>query len=175
MTDEPFDGEDTWHVERTLRDGRVVTFRPLRPADRDELKREFDKLPPDSRYSRFMGAVSMTDALLDYLTQVDQQRHVAIGAALGAQGVGIGRFIRNDAPSTVAELAITVVPSMRGFDLGAMLYHELRRAAKLRGVSHFRAEVLANNVPMRRLLTRVGAQLVNERSEVGALVYVAAL
>lgn len=166
-----FTGDPAWRVERALRDGRCVTFRPAVPGDREELRREFERLPGDSRYSRFMGAVSMSDPLLDYLTRVDQRQHVAIGVVLDGQGVGIGRFIRDGVDAPTAEFAVTVVPAVRGLHIGAMLLEELRRAAAFRGIRELRADVLATNVPMRALLARVGARLVDASSAVGGLVY----
>ena len=42
-------------IEATLRDGRHVRIRAIRPADRDEVVQAFDRLSSESRYTRFMS------------------------------------------------------------------------------------------------------------------------
>ena len=101
LTDKPFAGDPAWKVVRTLRDGTTVTIRPIAPEDRDELRREFEHTSPQTRYLRFLGVVGeLTDAMLTYLTCVDQKDHVALVATVTSpdlkneRGVGVARFIR---------------------------------------------------------------------------------
>jgi hypothetical protein len=42
-------------IEATLRDGRRVRIRAIRPDDRDEVVQAFDRLSSESRYTRFMS------------------------------------------------------------------------------------------------------------------------
>ena len=42
-------------IEATLRDGRHVRIRAIRPDDRDEVVQAFDRLSSESRYTRFMA------------------------------------------------------------------------------------------------------------------------
>jgi len=176
--DPPFDGDPSWRVTRTLRDGTVVTLRPVVPEDREAIRRGLVELSPESRYRRFLhGGALPTDALLDYLTNVDQRDHVAIGATLTSpdlkteRGVGIARFIRLDDRPDVAEAAVTVVDDMHRRGLGTVLLRELLRAARCRGIERIRAEVLAENGPMRAILERAGAQKVMEDSGAGTIAW----
>ncbi len=151
--------------EHALRDGTHVRLRHIRPEDADELRRGLERLSPESRYRRFLGGVGqLSDELIRYLTNVDGQDHVAIVAgrprADGTEeGVGVARFVRvHDEPS-VAEPAITVLDGEQHKGIGHMLAVTLGRAARERGISHFRGEILANNDTVRELLAGVGAEL----------------
>jgi GNAT superfamily N-acetyltransferase len=148
----------------TLRDGRRVVLRHVRPDDAAEMRRAFDRLSPGSRYRRFFGGVSqLSDASLYYLTHVDGHDHVAIVATCESpdlkveQGLGVARFVRlHDAP-TVAEAAVTVVDDAQRMGLGRLLAMALAVAARERGIHTFRAEVLADNEPMVALMHEVKA------------------
>lgn len=151
--------------EHRLSDGTVVTLRHIRPDDAAELKRGFDRLSPESRYRRFFGGVNvMTDKLLRYLTVVDGHDHVAIVASKRGPngeeiGCGVARFVRLAGEPTVAEAAIIVVDDMQHKGLGRLLALTLARAARERGVQHFRGEILSNNPSPRLLLEEVGAEI----------------
>lgn len=154
-----------FHEERALNDGTLVALRHIRPEDAAELKRGFDHLSPASRHRRFLGAAltSLSDEQLRYLTNVDQDRHVAIVAetvpADGSAPVGLGvaRYVREADDPAVAEVAITVADEWQGKGLGRILALTLARAAHERGVQRFRGEVLADNAAIRGLLADVGA------------------
>lgn len=176
-SDPAFDGDPSWRAKCSLRDGTPVTVRPVVPEDRDELRRGFLELSPQSRYYRFLNVVGEpTDDLLSYLTEVDQKDHVALGATIESpdlkteRGIGIARFIR--LPDTdIAEAAITVVDDMHRRGVASVLLRELLRAASARGIRTIRAEVLADNQTMRGILERAGAQKVAAESGAGTIAY----
>jgi RimJ/RimL family protein N-acetyltransferase len=162
--------------EITLDDGTRVTFRPIRPEDGPGLREAFSRLSPTSRHRRFFSGVSeLTDDMVHYLTNVDGKNHFAIVAVLDSldmkdeRGVGVARFIRLKDHPTVAETAVTVVDDAQKKGLGRELLRELSRQAIHRGIEKFRAEVLANNEPMRKLLDDVGAELVEDTGD--SLIY----
>src|SRR5262249_26789271 len=94
-----------------LRDGSTVELRPIRPEDKPIFLDGFARLTPESRYLRFFtGKDHLTDAELAYLTEVDGERHFALGAiAPDGRGAGVARFVRLEDEPDVAELAVTVV------------------------------------------------------------------
>jgi GNAT superfamily N-acetyltransferase len=150
--------------EHTLADGRRVVLRQVTPADGPELRAAFERLSPTSRYRRFFGAMTqLNDATLRYLTEVDGRDHVAIVATTDSPdlkrelGLGIARFVRLRGEPTVAEAAVTVVDDAQRNGLGRLLAVTLAEAARERGVHTFRADVLANNEPMRAIMTEIGA------------------
>jgi ribosomal protein S18 acetylase RimI-like enzyme len=153
----------------TLRDGSTVELRPIRPDDKARLVEAFARLSPESRYLRFFtGKDHLSADELRFLTEVDGEQHFALAATLpDGAGAGVVRFVRLKDQPHVAELAITVVDAMQHKGLGRILLDRLVEAARERGVTHFRAEVLATNAPMLALLegqvatqTRSGSLLV---------------
>ena len=139
--------------EHVLGDGTRVVLRHSRPDDAAELRRGFAALSPQSRYRRFFGAVTeLDDRTVEYLTHVDGRDHVAIIAVTESldlkseRGVGVVRFVRLEDDPSAAEVAVTVVDDMQRKGLGTLLAHVAMRAARERGIHHFRGEVLAENV-----------------------------
>jgi len=142
-----------------LADGTPVRLRLLRRADREKLVAAFDRLSPESRYRRFFTAMPrLPEKLLRSLLDIDGWNHVAIGAETvttdpaEAEGVGIARFIRLKDEPAVAEAAVTVVDHMQRRGLGKLLVSALAQAARERGITRFRAEVLRTNEAMLALL-----------------------
>ncbi len=138
-----------------LADGTPVRLRLLRRADREKLVAAFDRLSPESRYRRFFTAMPrLPEKLLRSLLDIDGWNHVAIGAETvttdpaEAEGVGIARFIRLKDEPAVAEAAVTVVDHMQRRGLGKLLVSALAQAARERGITRFRAEVLRTNEAM---------------------------
>ena len=153
MTARSYDRD--WREEIALRDGTRVLLRLVRADDKRLLLRAFEQLSPRSRFLRFFAdKTTLSPRELQYLTEMDQEAHVAIGAATPdeQQGLGVARFVRLAEDPQVAEPALVVVGSMRQKGLGTALLSHLQRAAKERGVERFRCEVLVANQPMRALL-----------------------
>lgn len=162
--------------EHALDDGTRVTLRHIRPADGPELRRSFHRLSPESLYRRFFGGVSeLTDATVRYLTEVDGQDHVAIVATRESpdlkteEGLGVARFVRLVEEPTVAEASVTVVDDMQRKGVGRLLATALAEAARERGVRIFRADVLADNGPMRAIMNEFGAA--ERGAEAGVITY----
>jgi GNAT superfamily N-acetyltransferase len=175
--DLPFDGDPTWRIARKLRDGTSITIRPIVPEDRDELRREFERSSPETRYLRFLGVVGeLSDAMLTYLTCVDQKDHIALVATMASpdlkteRGIGVARVIRLAGSPTVGEAAITVADDMQRRGVGALLAIEIERAARARNIHHIRADVLESNAAMRSILEHAGAHRVPAESP-GTLSY----
>ncbi len=153
-----------FHEEHVLADGTKITLRAIRPDDAEELHRCFARLSPRSRYQRFLGGVGeLSAAMIEYLTRVDGERHVAIVATTESHdlksevGLGVARFVRLQDEPGVAEAAITVVDDAQGRGIGRLLMRALATLAAERGVRVFRGEVLADNARMRHLLEAAGA------------------
>jgi len=152
--------------ETALRDGTRVRLRLVRPEDKTLLVRGFERLSPHSRYLRFFTHKdTLSESELHYLTEVDQLTHFALGAvALDAhgderEGLGVARFVCLPDSREVAEPAVAVIDHAQGHGLGRLLFQRLVAAAAERGVHRFRAEVLADNQPMRNLLLENAPEL----------------
>lgn len=117
-----------------------------------------DGLSPASRVRRFHAPVThLTPSLARVLTDVDDDRHVALVAEVRERGrrvpVGIARYVRE--PDGSAEVAIAVVDRWQGTGIGTQLMRRLVRHATANGVQELKAELLADNEPVRRLLKKV--------------------
>ena len=154
------------YLERAkLRDGTAITVRLLRAEDGPLLRAGFERLSPTSRYRRFFRTkTELTDAELSYLTHVDGEDHLAVGATReledGAiEPLGIARFVRLSEEPSVAEAAIAVIDPMHGKGLGKLLLHRLAQAARERGIERFRCSVLAENDAMQELFRELDPEL----------------
>ncbi len=146
-----------------LRDGSEVVIHIGNPCDKACLARAFDQLSVRSRHMRFFSPINkLSDAQLTYLTEVDGINHVVLVALVndGQQhkGIGIGRYIRNQQDSEVAEFAITVSDSYQGRGVGSLLLDSLLDHACGNHVRILRGYALSANRPMIKLLTRRGAR-----------------
>jgi len=155
------------YVERViLRDGTAVRLRLVVPEDKPLLLAGFRRMSAQSRYARFLSPKdTLSEDELRYLTEIDQERHFAIGAIVedgdgdgGPVGVGIARFIRLPEPPGTAEAAIAVVDALHGRGLGKLLFLRLCAAAAERGLERFRCEVLGSNTGMRALIEDISPE-----------------
>lgn len=139
----------------TLADGTSLTLRPIRRDDAAAIERFDAELSPESRRRRFLGAATLTPSMLDYLINVDHERHfawVAETAATPPRLVGVARFIRLREDPASAEFAIVVADDLAGRGLGRFLFDALGVAARERGVTTFVAYILWENTAMRSIV-----------------------
>lgn len=143
----------------TLENGERLCVRRVRPSDKARLVRAFEGLSSLSRYRRFLAQKSaLSDADLRFFTEVDGQDHYALVAVApetaGCDGevVGAARYIRLDAQPDTAEIAVAVVDAHQRRGIGRLLLERLRQAAYQRGIRRIRVHLLAENLPVRRLL-----------------------
>jgi RimJ/RimL family protein N-acetyltransferase len=155
-----------------LRDGPAITIRPIRPQDKERLAAGHELMSPETQRLRYlMPKPRLTGAELRYLTEVDGDDHVALVAVAEEHPdatLGVGRFIRHaDRPDT-AEFAIVVADAFQGIGLGSAIAEQLADAAVARGIRHFSATVLHENVAVRALLSRISRRLADARWSDGA-------
>src|SRR5438105_1365699 len=119
----------------------------------------FDRLGRDTVYQRFFTAKKrLPPDWARRLATVDYGRRLALvaehDAGDGPELVGVARWDPTDDPAT-AEVAVVVEDRWQNQGLGTALLADLLRTAGARGISRFRAWVLADNARMLRLLARV--------------------
>lgn len=145
-------------VEIPLREGGAVILVPLAPDDRHYLVEGLAELSIDSRFSRFgQGRDRLSDSEWDYLSDVDQRRHVAWAAVIDGFGVGVGRYIVVDDGS--AEVAVTVLDHYQGKGVGSALLQALVAVARSDGIRQFRFEVVPSNARVREALRTLEAEV----------------
>jgi GNAT superfamily N-acetyltransferase len=167
---QPVDGTDgrpadlpTPH-QATARDGTVLVIRPLLARDRQELARGYEQLSEESRRRRFFSPPSqLSDSLLDYLTELDFDRHFALAVHLrddpDQPGLGVARWVRDRNDPTKAEAAVTVADRWQGKGIGTQLLVALVKAAAERGITTFVADVLWENTTLLDTLRQLGARV----------------
>jgi GNAT superfamily N-acetyltransferase len=150
-----------------LDDGTWIRLRLLRARDRRSILEGFERLSPESRYTRFFSAMpELPESVLEQLVNTDGWNRLAITAETAGtddvpgEGVGIARFIRLDESPDMAEAAVAVVDHMQGRGIGKLLLTELSDAARERGITRFHAQVLRNNAAMLGLLHGLAAHAV---------------
>ena len=149
--------------EVALADDLTLRLRPILPSDKEGLHRGFDRLSHTSRYRRFLSPmVRLPSDMVVRFTEIDYVDHFA-WVALDARrrvdpGVAVARYIRlPDAPRT-ADVAVTVVDEYQGRGVGSLLIRMLCLTAYGNGIERFSSLVLWDNLPMRRLLAKLGAR-----------------
>jgi GNAT superfamily N-acetyltransferase len=151
----------TYREAVNLNDGTPVTLRLVIPADKPLLERGMDNFSPESRFHRFLFAKQkLTNADLQYLTEIDGVDHFAIGALNQAgDGIGVARFVRFGDDREVAEPAIAVLDKYQNKGLGCLLFRRLMHAARERGIKHLRGTIISGNRPMMHLLHSVAQRI----------------
>jgi GNAT superfamily N-acetyltransferase len=157
-----------------LRDGSEVEIRELTPQDGPVLAEAFERLSPESRDLRFLGAkpsLSMRD--IKYLTDVDGHFHEALGAVdvASGRGVGVARFVRLAPDASVAEVAVTVVDAWQRRGLGTLLLEELTDRAREEGIDRYTALVSGENKAIVAMLDHIGARVLDEDASAGTVEY----
>ena len=143
-------------------DDRRVCIRPVTPDDRDRILEGLRSISVDTSYRRFFTPrFYPSEAELRYLTQIDGDRHMALGAvdcsAKGEPGVGAARYVRLPEAPTVAEAAVLVIDAYQRDGIGSLLLAALSQYAAGQGVEWFRGFVLADNRDFLAYLEALGA------------------
>ena len=143
-----------------LKDGTELMLRPVLPGDSERSNHPSVEFSSETLYRRFMSARAPSPALMDYLFQVDYVDHFVWVLVDGADGPVVAdvRFVRDVNDASVAEIAFIVADDYQGRGIGGLLMDALTIAAQIGGVRRFTARLLADNLRMRTILDRYGAE-----------------
>jgi GNAT superfamily N-acetyltransferase len=148
----------------TLNDGTQIHIRPIHPEDEPRLIDIFNHLSPQSVYQRFfMAASELSPGMARHLATVDYNRRMALIAEVASEPVAVGRWEPSEDPDTV-ELALVVRDDWQNRGIGRVLLRETLRVAETHGIRRFRADVIADNRRMLRLLA-TEAKILERRTE----------
>lgn len=135
-----------------LKNGAIVHIRPIRPEDEGALIDISRHLSPQTVYQRFFSALpELPPEMAHHLANVNYTDRMALIAEAAGQPIAVGRYEPTGDPGQV-ELALVVLDEWQNRGLGRILLREIVRAAVANGIRRFRADVLADNHPMLRLL-----------------------
>ena len=150
----------------TLRDGRRVEIRALRPDDRDGLIAAVGRVTAQSLYRRFFSVKRhFTEQETSFFVNVDFTSHVALVAVISEGGrpviVGGGRYIV--VGEGRAEIAFAILDEYQGQGIGAALLRHLVIIAREAHLRELVAEVLPENVAMLSVFEKCGLPLRKKR------------
>lgn len=151
-------------------DGSELMLRPVLPGDSERSNHPSVEFSSETLYRRFMSTRAPSPALMNYLFQVDYVDHFVWVLLDGADGPVVAdvRFVRDlDDPAT-AEIAFIVADDYQGRGIGSFLMDALIISARAGGVQRFTARLLSDNLAMRHILDRFGAEW--DRDEPGVVV-----
>ncbi len=154
-------------------DGRPYTLRPIQPEDGENLQRFVRGLSEQTRYYRFISAISeLTPRMLARYTQIDYDREVALVATVpepddpspgrrGERIIGVVRYLLNPDRDT-GEYAVVIADDWQGRGLGSRLMRTIVDVAARRGMRQLIGYVLGNNRPMLTMMQRLGFRVATD-------------
>jgi GNAT superfamily N-acetyltransferase len=147
----------------TLKDGRRVVLRPIRPDDVERTERFLEQLSPPSKHFLFLGGISkLSDDALRRLCDPDHANDMAFVAleADASRGsaprqIGVSRYAGASSPQG-AEISVAVADEWQHRGLGKRLLTHLIDYARAHGVKRLYSMDSMGNTRMRKLARDVG-------------------
>jgi GNAT superfamily N-acetyltransferase len=148
-----------YSATETLRDGREVEIRALKPDDKNDMLLAIGRTGTQSLQRRFFVAKrGFSDREIAFFMNIDFANHVALVALADEGGrkaiVGGGRYIVTQPGK--AEIAFVVIDDYQGQGLGTLLMRHLAVIARTAGLKELIAEVLPENAAMRNVFSKFG-------------------
>jgi RimJ/RimL family protein N-acetyltransferase len=151
----------------TLRDGRRIEIRALRPDDRADMEDAIARSSAETLRRRFFAPKrGFSEAEIDYYMAVDFVRHVALVAVTeedGRKAIVAGARYVVVRPGE-AELAFAVVDRHQGQGIGAALMRHLVAIARDAGLRELVADILPENAAMLTVCDKTGLPLHTRRA-----------
>lgn len=134
-------------------------IRPISADDKIPLQVGLQMMSPESIRQRFFSAKKeFTEQELKFLTEVDQDNHLAFVAVHHLDGkklpAGVIRAIRNKDHPQMAEMGITIVDCYQGKKLGTRLMEAIAKRAKEVGIAVLYGDYHTSNLKMVKLLEK---------------------
>jgi protein lysine acetyltransferase len=152
-----------------MRDDSWLYLRPVLPGDSERTSDGTIEFSSETLYRRFQTPRTPTKSLMAYLFEVNYKDHFVWVMTEGKEGpvVADARFVRDETDPTLAEVAFIVGDDYQGRGVGSFLMDALAVAARGDGIRRFSARVLSDNLAMRKILDRFGAQW--QREDLGVV------
>jgi acetate---CoA ligase (ADP-forming) len=129
-----------------LRDGSSVTIGSATSEDEPALRSFLEGLCLEARRLRFFTGATDIDQAAHWAALTGSDRCGLLAHDQTGMLVGHASYVKLD--ETRAEVAVEVADRLHGRGLGTILITRLARIAEQRGITHFVAEVLAENHAM---------------------------
>jgi acetyl coenzyme A synthetase (ADP forming)-like protein len=152
-----------WERDILLKTGSTAHLRPIKPSDATGLEALVSRMSRESVYHRFFRAKKQLDPEeLEYFTVLDYDTRMAFVVERDGVIIGVGRYDRDSSSDPVAEVAFAVADADQGQGIGTRLLDYLTAYARPRGITAFRAYVLADNHAMVRVFRGAGFRMQRE-------------
>lgn len=147
-------------ARQTLKDGKEVRFRAIKPSDEEEMRRLFYRFSDEAVYYRYFSPIrTMPHSKMQKYVNVDYGQVMSIVGVVGEPGKGRiiaeARFAR-DRKKPYADVAFVVDEAYQGSGIASYMYKMLTRLAKERGIQGFTADVLSTNKAMMKVFEKGG-------------------
>jgi ribosomal protein S18 acetylase RimI-like enzyme len=157
----------SFSIAETLRNGRPIEIRALRPTDIDDLKAAVAHTSAEALRRRFFGPKRyFSEQEIAYFMNIDFVTQVALIATVDDGGqhsiVAGGRYVL--VQPGVAEVAFVVIDEYQGQGIGAKLMRHLTGIAREAGLRELVAEVLPDNQPMLSVFQKCGLKVTTRRT-----------
>lgn len=146
--------------------GQWVTTRAIEPRDASALTDFYARLSPESRRRRFLTGTCPQRGVVAGLAN-DPGFVVVLGEMGPRDGEIVGHASVQPDARGGAEIAFAVADELQGRGLGRRLVRLALDLARRRGARRASATMLADNAPMRRLLTDAGRPVTADALEAG--------
>ena len=157
-----------WQRELTMRDGRHIRVRPIRPEDEPAILEFLQHINADDLRLRFFGPMKVfTHTFIARLTQLDYARAMAF-LAFDDKGelVGVVR-IHSDSIYESGEYAILLRSDRKGQGLGWALMQLLIDYACAEGLQRISGQVLRENTTMLHMCRELGFDMTTDPTDPG--------
>ncbi|GAB4295155.1 MAG: hypothetical protein Kow0090_10020 [Myxococcota bacterium] len=149
---------DQYEIYHTLKNGKKVLFRPIKPTDARLLQKMFYSLSPETVRQRYHGTIDKLSSDVAYkMAIIDYRRDVAIVGVVQEGGeekiIAEGRYNYNPT-NNMAEYDMVVLDEYKGLGIGNFLSNYLKKIAYTSGLSGVYAEVIQLNAATIRLLRK---------------------
>jgi GNAT superfamily N-acetyltransferase len=174
----PLDLEAQERWLETLRDGRHVLIRPIRPNDVARNAEFIEKLSPPSKHYLFLGGVAqLTKTALRRLCDPDyahDMAYIALGldreTGEAREQVGVCRYAGADSIKG-AEISVAVADAWQHQGLGTSLLRHLIDYARAHGVRRLYSIDAIDNHRMRNLARDAGFTQHPDRDDIHQVIY----
>jgi len=148
---------ETWGETK---DSQKIFIRPVKPTDEPLLRELFYTFSRETVYYRFFSYISaMPHDKLSKFVNVDYENEMAIVAVLKEAGeekiIGIARYALDKATG-LAEFAFVCADEWKNKGIGIVMFSNLIKIAKMKGIKGFIGYVLDTNIGAYRLTHKMG-------------------
>lgn len=146
----------------TMKDGKQVTLRPIRPEDEPLMVRFHETLSERSIYLRYFHLMNLSQRVsherLTRICFIDYDREMALVAEHEGEILAVGRLTKTPG-TTEAEVAVLVSDQWHGRGLGSELLSRLLRVGYDERLTRLVADILPDNREMMRVCEKLGFRL----------------